>query len=1167
MMDHMKTKLTNSNRFVPSLVLAALAFCLAWAAFAHAQGDPVRCKKLLAIGERLQVELEELESRLNNPEHEECQGLGERICRAQIKAKQEQIAANRRLAKVACADLPTPTPTPTPEPTPGESPQCTKLKAAGVLLREQLEKLREKLNNEECQGPAITICQARIRAKQAEIEANLRLTKIACGGAPAPTPTPAPIPGIWIPVGPAPQAAPDGTQVSGRVTSIAISSDYDGARHPAMFIGTLGGIWRSTNFTDAAPIWHPLTDHLALPVASKVGLLSINSVVVDEKNPRHIFAASGDPAQGVLRSLDGGNTWILTGQETFGGTWPIGKIIVDPTDGSGNTLYLSGGAAGIYKTFDGGDHWFPRVQGLPSSFRISDLDYTVGSGQTPTLYASVSYAADGKDKGIWASTDGAFSWIHLRTDLVDIETGLVVGPETIGLTKLGADHRPGAPAGIYAAVNNASTNFLLNVFRFTGVDAAGVPAGGDLPVPKRVYNQGVNLPIAVSPLGEVYLGTAAHVGLFRSSDQGGHWVQLAPGTNGVTPHVDDYAWAFHGNAVYSGNDGGIWRYNPQQKTWDSLNTGGLQTSLINGVSEHPNFPNVFLVGSQDNGTAMRVAGSWKPVNGGPGDGGLVLFDPDPANNGKFAYTWGPPDPNPNFFFRLEGASPGSWKSIGFFSDNAVPFYSIFSIVPSNTQRLLVPLGQMFESRDRGGSWMPISPPLVSKLAMASAVASSADGQTIYVAYGNKLFRTTNGGGDGTLGNWPEVTIPLSGNITAIAVHPDAASKVYLATDEGQIWQTQGGATWANISGDFPSLRINAIALKADTGSQVSSLFLGTSVGVYTSSSQTGNLDWEPFGADALPDVEVKDLHYNPRTKYLVAGTYGRGVFAAYMHFTTPVPLGATSLGQQLFVFGADEAGKIEVNQATFGQAFSGWFDVQGNGRTDNAPAATTVGASIFVFVKGLGGGVFLNQAEFGHAFSGWFEVQGGRHTDAAPTAATIDKTVFVFVKGLDYRIYLNQADFGHAFGSWFEVQGNGLTDRGPSATSLNKTLFVFMKGLDSHIYLNQADFGHAFGNWFEVQGNFLTDQSPAATSIGNSIFVFAKGLDRRIYLNQAEFGHAFSGWFEVQGGGLTDQAPVATTVGKSVFVFVKGLDGRVYANQAEFGHAFSGWFEVGGGLQ
>jgi hypothetical protein len=43
----------------------------------------------------------------------------------------------------------------------------------------------------------------------------------------------------------------------------------------------------------------------------------------------------------------------------------------------------------------------------------------------------------------------------------------------------------------------------------------------------------------------------------------------------------------------------------------------------------------------------------------------------------------------------------------------------------------------------------------------------------------------------------------------------------------------------------------------------------------------------------------------------------------------------------------------------------------------------------------------FNQAQLGHAFSGWFEVQGNGLTDEAPAAATVGKTVFVFIKGRD----------------------------------------------------------------------------------------------------------------------------------------------------------------------
>jgi hypothetical protein len=45
--------------------------------------------------------------------------------------------------------------------------------------------------------------------------------------------------------------------------------------------------------------------------------------------------------------------------------------------------------------------------------------------------------------------------------------------------------------------------------------------------------------------------------------------------------------------------------------------------------------------------------------------------------------------------------------------------------------------------------------------------------------------------------------------------------------------------------------------------------------------------------------------------------------------------------------------------------------------TDTAPSICAIGDSIFVFIKGIDGIVQLNQAEYGHAFSGWFEVGGG----------------------------------------------------------------------------------------------------------------------------------------------------------------------------------------------
>ena len=932
---------------------------------------------------------------------------------------------------------------------------------------------------------------------------------------------PPPVPGLsfsWIPVGPAPQISGN-TTVSGRVLSIAVSPNFDNTGTPALFLGTVGGIWRSTNFTTASPVWIPLTDNMNLPLKNKVGLLTIHSIAIHPAQPRIIYAAGGDPAIGILKSTDGGNSWVLLAEITFFGKWPVSKIIIDPTDGSGNTLYLSGGDAGIYKSFDGGVNWFHRVHGLPTSFRVSDLDYTEGNNHDLTLYAGVSYSSDPLSQGVWASTDGGTNWKELGMTLIDLDTKMVAGRDKIGRISIAADHRKGTPAGIYVAINNLSTNFLLNVYKFINTTVFGVPVGNKLPSPKKIYTQGVNMPLAISSDGTLFLGLAT-AGVFKSSNMGADWEALGSGSNGVSPHVDHYTFAFFNNAVYNGNDGGIWRYQLSSTNWESLNTPRLQTSLVNGISLHPKYPNVILVGCQDNATAIRLPGGWRTINNGPGDGGVVLFDKDTTGNNTAAYSWGPPDPNPNFFFKLDDFANGSWVSKGFFNDNLVPFYSMFTIDPADAKHIFIPLGQVFESRNQGETWKPISPVFISKTTAPSAIACSSDGKVIYVAYGNRLFITTNGGGDGTASNWTSVANGTNWTgITAIAVHPTDKQKAYVATDNGRIWFTSlGGTAWTDITGNFPLLSITSISLRDDIGNPGPWIFIGTSVAVYVSFVQNNNTQWQRFG-NGLPDIKISTIEYNKATRYLGAATYGRGVFVSYLHFFTNVSTGATSLNNRVFNFAKDLTGRILVNQAAFGQAFSGWTELQGNNiLSDTAPAATSINNSVFVFIKGLDRKIYLNQAEFGHAFSGWFEVQGAGQTDTALAAASLKKSVFVFMKGLDKKIYLNQAEFGHAFSGWFEVQGAGRTDTALATATLKTSILVFMKGLDRKIYLNQAEFGHAFSGWFEVQGNGLTDSAPAAMTIGNSVFVFIKGLDGCIYVNQAEFGHAFSGWFEVGGG-------------------------------------------------
>src|SRR5207249_1779558 len=88
------------------------------------------------------------------------------------------------------------------------------------------------------------------------------------------------------------------------------------------------------------------------------------------------------------------------------------KIIIDPTDPSGNTVYAAlvpsyvgpdrmdvQNTDGIYQTTDGGAHWrlaFLTVQPLV----FTDLEYTLGSGRL-ALYAAAGKIDGDRGNGIY----------------------------------------------------------------------------------------------------------------------------------------------------------------------------------------------------------------------------------------------------------------------------------------------------------------------------------------------------------------------------------------------------------------------------------------------------------------------------------------------------------------------------------------------------------------------------------------------------------------------------------------------------------------------------------------------------------------------------------------------------------------------------------------------
>ncbi len=182
-------------------------------------------------------------------------------------------------------------------------------------------------------------------------------------------------PGHFVPLGPMPE---NNTQqsfnhVSGRVNVIRVDPTNTTSGSITVYAGTDGGgIWKTTNCCTANTAWQVTTD------VPEVSGMSISDIVLDPADPQIIYAGIGDlnfgsfsfGAAGVLRSVDGGDTWQLLGADIFSPYYPspgnpntnvpfpqyqaVGKVAVDPNH---SNIIFAGTKTSLYVSYDAGNNW------------------------------------------------------------------------------------------------------------------------------------------------------------------------------------------------------------------------------------------------------------------------------------------------------------------------------------------------------------------------------------------------------------------------------------------------------------------------------------------------------------------------------------------------------------------------------------------------------------------------------------------------------------------------------------------------------------------------------------------------------------------------------------------------------------------------------------------
>jgi uncharacterized protein (TIGR03437 family) len=590
------------------------------------------------------------------------------------------------------------------------------------------------------------------------------------------------------------------------------------ANEPLLFYAaTSSGVLRST---DGGLSWSQTGERLhgvsTLSVAGNIAVL---------------YAATAE--EGVFRSRDEGVTWEQINQGLD--VTSIPSLALDPTNP--NTVYAGSAGGGIFKTTNGGDNWTPIRTGLAEGVY---LDIEVDPGNPQTVYAAnTSLQLSGRG-ALFKSTDGGQSW-----------TGF-------------------GPVSVFSITLDPANSSVMYLGTSLGV-IKSVNAGP--PFEQPTLSTAV-VDVAVDPGNPAVLYAATRFArVAKSADGGQTWVASSQGL----PRSELLMIALNPQdpaIVYAGsNGGGLFRSVDGGVNWD-VSARGMTFATISALAVDPTQGHVMA--------AVTSGGAYRSFNGGAGwgaaSGGLESFElrslafdlTDPAivyggSVNPFAANDG------SLFQSTDGGLQWSVLQVG------APFYSL-AVHPGDGRTVSIGTGAgVFRSRDGGQSFADISGRNREvALRIVDLEAHPVNAETLFAIVFDNLFtgtyqiyRTTNGGTDWT-GAGATATALLG-----VAIDPNDPARVYIAAGNGVFRSVDGGGQYRAANSGFPDggVLVTSVAVDAKDNSAV---YAATSSGVFR--SRDGADSWQ-LADTGLEQQGVLQIVPDPtRAGVLYAATAAGGVF-------------------------------------------------------------------------------------------------------------------------------------------------------------------------------------------------------------------------------------------------------------------------------------------------
>lgn len=636
----------------------------------------------------------------------------------------------------------------------------------------------------------------------------------------------------WVPIGPF--GSPAGGD-AGRLQVVKTKPNDPNF----IYVGaSAGGFWMSR---DGGITYTTTTDNFVSCGVSDIAINPLNTDI--------IYISTGDKdagdthSTGILKSIDGGNTWSQTGMQ-----WQtsqqrrIFRLLINPINP--NTL-IAATSIGAFRSLNAGVTW-----SLVSSGYYVDAEYR--PNDTTTIYLVTN-------GGFSRSLNGGSSFTNLSVSGMQNTSrlSLAVTPANNSYVYIMAGSSNNGFGGLYRSTNNGNSWTLMSSTpNIMGWSTDGSDVGG-----QAWYD----IAIDASPVNanEIIVGG---VNTWKSTNGGVNWTLNSHWYGGGgKPYVHaDLHCVYYvtGSLCFLGTDGGIARTTNGGSTWTTIN-GNMNIAQIYKMGQSTTNPGKIVSGHQDNGTNLsNGSNNWSEIFGGDGMDCFISWSNDnviiaSSQNGNFGRST-------NGGLSFTGITNG-------LTGNA-PWVSPIVQDPVSPNTFYCGYQSVFKSTNQGTTWTQLGNIGSS---MDEIKVSPSNPNIIYATSPGGVWRTSNGGN-----TWSNITgnIPTSGaQITDLAIDNLNPNQIYVtlsgyASGNKVFSSNNGGAAWINYSNGLPNIPTNCIIYKNNSPQ---ALYVGTDVGVYYREASMSA--WIPY-KNGLPNIIVNDLEIFYQSGKLRAATYARGVW-------------------------------------------------------------------------------------------------------------------------------------------------------------------------------------------------------------------------------------------------------------------------------------------------